>query len=328
MTKKRKRPTASSFFDPLVKVLGRLTGYQSGVGIHYRDVVDLVLREVGIDPDDSPWPLEGSKPLGLYRVIGFAHRNQRKDTKNASYSGSRKATCSSLGKGVWGLTESGVERSRELQDADLHLPGFEPEDLIEDLETTEGDSRDAATWVVLELTRQGELKVQEGTLEESLRMDLDLDDDHPIFIPASTYERKGESVTLQLMEGYVFVASGLPEVAYFSLEECSYVAQVMSIAGPHGMRVLSTIPNSSVEGMRTQLRGMSVIELSKGDLVRVVEGRYAGLVMRYLGGESDSNYALLCSEGLRSLEVVVSLPRAFLELVSEGEELGFPISEV
>lgn len=320
------RPTASQFFDPLLKVLGKLTEYQEGVGVPYSEVLDLVLIESGIDPEDSPWPLEGSKPLGLYRIVGFAHRNQRGGSK--AYSGKKSPTTLSVGKGLWGLTAEGVSRARELAGKDLTLEGLTPLTAISESDLDgDGDRRDDPTWVVLELTRQGESKVEDGTLEGTLRSDLDLDADHPVFLPALTYDRRGKSITLQLMEGYAFVGSGLPEVEYFALEGKSYVSQVMSGEGAHGMRVLSTIPNTSVEDMRRQLRGMSVLDLSVGDLVRVVEGCYEGLVMRYLGDEEDNNYAMLASVGLRSLEIVTVLPRAFLELLDEGVDYGFPIEE-
>lgn len=325
------RPTASQFFDPLVKVLGELVDYEAGKGVPYKDALDLVLKEAGIDPDNSPWPLKGYKPVGLYRIIGFAYRNQRPNLKSSRYSGQRPAMCLTLDRGYWGLTEAGVERAKELKDTSVAIfsrgeLGIAPReeepasDLISEKDRSDQDTRDDQTWVVVELTKAGETKIEEGSLDESLRRDLDIGDEHPIFIPAMTYTRGDKVTPILLMEGYVFIATGLPEVSYFSLEKQPYINQVMSVEDPHGMRVLSTIPNGSIEDMKNQLRNMSVLELDPGEKVKVVEGKYSGLEMKFLMEDRDGpdeDYVILKTVGLRSLSAVVRLPRAFLELVEE-----------
>ena len=81
------------------------------------------------------------------------------------------------------------------------------------------DRRDALTWVAIELTRRGEARVEEGTIEEQIRQDLGVDESYPVFVPSMCYQKGGKKMTLHLMEGYVFVASGLPETKFFSLEK-------------------------------------------------------------------------------------------------------------
>lgn len=321
-----KRPTAKHFFDPLIKVLGMLTKFEHGVGIPAEDALDLVLEEVGISPATSPWPLVGSNPLGLYRIIGFAHRNQREDIKSARYAGRREATCQEFGRGIWGLTDAGIARSLELQGEDLIriVPDMHPElgELDPEFIPTQGsehDTRDDLTWVALELSRQGEIKVMGGDLETTLRRFLRVGEDHQIFVPATSYRRGDRVVTLQLMEGYAFIASGLDEVEYFALERSGYVTQVMSSPGPSGIRALHTIPQHSIDDMRRKLRGLSMLDVSPGDQVRVVEGKYAKLQMEVLYVEEE--YVILQTTGLRSLSVITRLPKLFLALDKTEEDM-------
>ena len=45
------------------------------------------------------------------------------------------------------------------------------------------DKRDQKTWVILELTRQGEQKVADGVFEGVLRKAMTLEVSHGVFIP-------------------------------------------------------------------------------------------------------------------------------------------------
>lgn len=333
-----KRPTASQFFDPLIKVLGSLCDYNYTQGVSYKQVLDAVLLEVGINPKDPPWPLEGqggSQSLGLYRVIGYAYRNQKQATS------SRPALCKNLRRGVWGLTEEGVKYALTLKGAnfstlvpEVGTPAQNEVEKPSPLVTTPFesaaslDSRDDLTWVALDLSPAGENKVEDGSLESFLRYELRLSDDHPIFIPAITYERSHGPVTIQLMQGYAFVASGLPEVNYFALEKTPYVTQVVSKPGAYDMRTLSVIPNKEIRDLRCQLRKMTVTDLDPGDFVKVVEGKYSGLVMQVLDTQSRDS-VIVKSIGFRSLDLVLTLPRIFLALCDESEAaLDFNFEEM
>ena len=100
-------PTASTFFDHVVVVLGHLTGFRPHTFIDHRKVAKLVLERAQIDVDNLPkdWPLTG-KP-SLSRNIGFAHRNRR-----AAHC---RHPLTELGdRGLWGLTAAGVERAKSL----------------------------------------------------------------------------------------------------------------------------------------------------------------------------------------------------------------------
>lgn len=81
-----------------------------------KEVRDEVLRMVGIDPENSPWPLENTsskKRDGLYRVVHFAWYHQTRH-----YRSELAALCAkpvTLKRGEWALTALGVERAQELR---------------------------------------------------------------------------------------------------------------------------------------------------------------------------------------------------------------------
>lgn len=180
-----------------------------------------------------------------------------------------------------------------------------------------GDRRDDQTWVVIELARAGEIALEDGTLSDRLRSDLDVEPDWSIFIPAATYTRTGKRITVHLVEGYVFVAAGLPETRYYALEDKSpLVRQILSVPGPKGMRVLATIPQADVEGMQAQLRAQVATDITEGMKVRVTEGIYSSLEGRVLDVGSEDAQVLI---SLRSIQIIKAIPRVFLEPVdSEG----------
>jgi len=172
------------------------------------------------------------------------------------------------------------------------------------------------TWVAIELTPLGEIKVEDGSLEASLRYDLGIKEDFPIFIPAVTIKKGHRTSTIHLLEGYVFVASGLmPETRYFRLEEKSYVGQVVSThTGPHGIRTVSVIPDQQIQGLRQQLQNIIGAEVEIGDLVQVVDGTYRGLEGNVEGKDEEVAYIQF---NLRSMNVITGVPLAFLEVVKE-----------
>lgn len=173
------------------------------------------------------------------------------------------------------------------------------------------DQRDVTTWVAVELSPQGEIRVEEGTLEAALRRDLGVDADHAIFIPCALYRKDGRVVTIHLMEGYVFIASGLPETTYFSLERQSYASKVLSTqTHPHRMRVLSVITNAHIQEMRNKLRSLVSSEIPVGAEVIVLDGTYRHLTGKVTGLDEGNAFVHI---RLRSLEVVATVPRIFLE---------------
>lgn len=178
------------------------------------------------------------------------------------------------------------------------------------------DLRDEPTWVTIELAHSGEVKALDGTLERTLRRDLGVDDDHPVFVPVTLFQRDGRVIPIHLMEGYAFVGSGLDEVAYFALERQHYVNQVMSSrTGKHKMRCLSVISNAQIEAMRFKLREMVTADIPLDSCVSILDGSYRGLEGRVTGLGEENAYVRIT---LRSLEVVATVPRIFLEEKVDG----------
>ena len=179
------------------------------------------------------------------------------------------------------------------------------------------DRRDAPTWIAIELTKFGEQKIEEGTLADAIRRDLNAEANHGVFVPAVTYTKGRRAITIHLMEGYVFVASGLDETAYFALERKPYVAQVLStLTGNRRMRTLSVIPDSQIREMKRQLRQMAASDIIMGAKVKVTEGTYRALEGIVVG--LDDDHAAVKIE-LRSLKVLAFIPRLFLDSQREGD---------
>ncbi len=189
------------------------------------------------------------------------------------------------------------------------------------------DQRDDRTWVVIELSHLGETKVDEGTLEATLRRDLDVHDDFPIFIPIISYPKGSRTINIHLMEGYVFVGSGLQDTAYFALERKEYVTQVISTPGR--VRSLSVVPNAKIEDLRNQLRKLVASDLNVGASVRVTNGTYRNLEGLAIIVSGDTAIVRI---KLRSLDLMATIPTVFLEAISNpsGEtfmDAGFESEE-
>lgn len=175
------------------------------------------------------------------------------------------------------------------------------------------DRRDGTTWVALELTRHGEKLVEEGTLAADLRKALDVEEDWPVFIPARVYEKNGKRITVHLMEGYAFIATGLDEVRYFRLEGTKHIEQVMSSRGARGIRRLETIDDAQVSDLRRRLSEEVAADIVPGMTVLVTDGVYSkleGVVM-----DTEGDHAVVRFE-LRSLEVISKIPKVFLETMT------------
>lgn len=179
------------------------------------------------------------------------------------------------------------------------------------------DKRDGQTWVALELTHVGEQRAEDGTLERSLRRELGVDDDWPVFIPSMAYVKDGKKTTLHLMEGYAFVATGLPEVQYFALERKSNVSQVLSVRGSKGLRALSVLPDAKIQEIRGKMRSLQSEDMPQGSRVVVMDGTYAALTGEVVGSHDT---VLFIHIALRSLNIIATVPRNMVEL--EGNQHG------
>lgn len=172
------------------------------------------------------------------------------------------------------------------------------------------DWRDGTTWVALELTHHGEKLVEDGTFAEEIRVELGVGEEWPVFIPARIFEKKGRRITVHLMEGYAFVATGLDEVCYFRLEQTKLVSQVLASRSPRGMRVLSVITDDKVADLRRQLNEEVAADIIPGMRVLVTDGTYCKLEGTVTDTEGD--HAVVRFE-LRSLRILSKIPKVFLD---------------
>ncbi len=168
--------------------------------------------------------------------------------------------------------------------------------------------------MVLELSPQGERLIEETGLEGELRHQLKVDSSWPVFVPSRHFDRCGKRVTVHLMEGYAFVASGLDEIHYFRLERSRLVEQVMTTRGPNGVRVLSVVSNAKIEELRRRLLSEVSVDITPGMPIRVTQGLYSNMVgsVELVEGDHAAIYF-----DLDSLKLVAWLPLAILDTTDQ-----------
>ena len=272
--------------DPILKSIGYLVYYSCEIDVEKDMLIQHVLSVLGMtDFDDD---CESTKNrIGI--VIDELCRNENLLTRK-------------LGK-IY-LTRFGLSKSSSLKDKSF-------KNIIKKCRVE--DDRDLISWVAVELSPIGESKLEDGSIERIIRKTIKLDECHPIFIPKATYQEDDETISLHLLDGYVFIQSGLPEVTYFKLEYTPYVTKVLSRVGSSGVRALSVVPDRIINDMRDQISCLSVNDLRKGDVVTVVDGMYKGLDVSVM--EICSDQALVRTHGLRSIDIVTSIPIGYLSNV-------------
>ncbi len=162
------------------------------------------------------------------------------------------------------------------------------------------------SWAVLELTRMGERKAEEGVLAPLLRQVLHLSDSHPVFVPCTTYVDGARRVTVHLMQGYAFVsADGAP---LHLPQDQLYVKRFMSTKGQNGGRVLSVVTDDVVRKMEADLSSSVSEEIQVGSKVSISSGVYRGLHGEVIDVFGDD---VVVRFTMRSLDTLVTMPRDF-----------------
>ena len=177
------------------------------------------------------------------------------------------------------------------------------------------DARDETTWLILELTSQGETAAEEGLLEAALRDLTALPPEHPIFVPCLAYTHKGSRSVLSVMEGYAFVASDVEDDFFRRLRQSPHVRRVLT-RGTGIRKVIETIPDTNIRDLRERLNAMVGAEITEGMAVRVVDGLLVGIVGVVV--ELDGDHASVLVE-MRSLHAVKDFPRFYLHPVNDDE---------
>ena len=177
------------------------------------------------------------------------------------------------------------------------------------------DTRDEQTWLILELTHQGEKAAESGLLDSLLRKQGGISPAHPIFVPCLSYEYQGRRSVLSVMEGYAFIASGIDRDSYRKFGSSPYVQRIL-VRGSGIRKVPETIPDSAIRDLRLKLNQMVGFELEEGMKVRVVGGPLMGIVGKVI--ELDGGFASVLVE-MRSIHAVKDFPRFLLCPVGEHE---------
>lgn len=139
-----------------------------------------------------------------------------------------------------------------------------------------------------------------------------------MFVPAVTYVKDGQRITVHLMEGYAFVGSGLPESVYFALPfkgpGQQIVRKVLSNTLSNGMPFLQVVSNAHVQDLKRQMAAVVASDIDPEMSVKITQGVYAGLTGKVVWTEADDAYVHV---KLRSFEVIRTVPKVFLEPIGD-----------
>lgn len=173
-------------------------------------------------------------------------------------------------------------------------------------------------WVTLELTRRAEKEKPED-LKTLLKGEASIPDDLELFIPATSFDRRDNFVTVCLMEGYVFLEGGRPSSFYFHLENCSYVSRVLSRDESTG-RYLAYVPDEKIQDLKDRLRKQTLRDFGEGDEVEIIGGAYDNLEGEVVEFNKDDDHAFVKIDGLVSIDTIVELPLQFLRKTREYDD--------
>jgi len=178
------------------------------------------------------------------------------------------------------------------------------------------DVRDETIWVVLELSKLGEIALSEGNLEKILRKHLDCGELHKVFIPAVLHQEfDGRKTVVSVAEGYVFVEAGLSDAVYYDLESTPYIKKVLSSREPRtGIRVLMTLKNRDLDVIRKKLDTFVGSTMKEGMLVLIQKGPFSGIEATIALLDTD---ALYLNIEMRSIRLIVGVPKNSVKVLQE-----------
>lgn len=165
------------------------------------------------------------------------------------------------------------------------------------------DSRDEKTWVVLELSRHGEIFSRTEDLSKILES---LFPEVGVFLPSINLRLDGRAVHFSVMDGYCFVGSGLPTEEYFrKVEDSPYLNKVLYTKSRN--LALHTVPNTTIEELKHKLSLMVSSDIKEGDRVLITKGVCENLEGVVLSVDQDAGEANVLLE-TRTLKTIRRLP--------------------
>ncbi len=178
---------------------------------------------------------------------------------------------------------------------------------------------DAATWVPVELTRHGEMLLRDGTIAAQLRNVLGVEADWPIFVPAELFpptEEGGAPTVFCATDGYAYIAAGLLDSQYLSLEDTRLVRRVLTSKDPRtGRRVVQTLPDRALDSTRQSLKAAVARSIRPGTRVRITQGVLSNLVADVVAEEGDFVHVWL---QLRTLELIRAVSKQHVQPIVGG----------
>jgi hypothetical protein len=163
-------------------------------------------------------------------------------------------------------------------------------------------------WIALELSSQGERLASEGNLKKLLVSIGGIGDEDSIFVPYTSVRRDGESVILNVMEGYIFLDSSVDSGSIDKILRSHYISRTVSfVRGAYG-----TVPNHSVESLKLKLSEMVSSSFTEGETVRVNGGPMCGITGTLVSRGKNSSCVKIV---MRSIEAIRSFSNYLLEPV-------------
>ena len=169
--------------------------------------------------------------------------------------------------------------------------------------------RRPSSWAIIELTRLGERKAEDGTLAPLIRDAMSLPSDHPVFIPSKTYVSGGRRITIHLMEGYAFIGSDGRDLPQPSRTDQPYAKRLLTTPTANGGRVLSVLPDTKVLEMERDLARHVGDDSGVGSNVSITNGIYARMEGEVVDTTPTGN--LIIRFRMRSLDLIAEVPRSF-----------------
>jgi hypothetical protein len=165
-------PLPRQFHEPIVKVLGKATGYEAGVFVQHRFLMPKIIRAAGFDPDnletygkaEEGWCRSGRDPLGLDRQITKAFLYIRRGKKEP-------LTVLGPKPGLWGLTEFGVAAAKILNGSEKSVSDSDgkPDSETDPLKGTRFDAALLTVMYDLSGSRAGIALAQKDIIPRVLR---------------------------------------------------------------------------------------------------------------------------------------------------------------
>jgi transcription antitermination factor NusG len=173
-------------------------------------------------------------------------------------------------------------------------------------------------WVCVELTSDGERERNIDSIIKSVRQILS-NNNMKVFVPAISQRVRDESSTTVFLTGYIFVEY-IEGVRYLKLQDTRYfhsVLKTVSGSGTKRKNLYSLLNDKQLDPMRDGVKNLKIAELSVGDTVKVVKGKYKNLVGEVIEVYDDQNVQIkVVLVSKQSGSILIDYPSSYLSRIS------------